>query len=331
MTLSRATTRRGAFTLIELLVVIAIVAVLIGILLPAVQKVRAVAARGKCMNNLKQIGLALHNYHDTANGLPPAGNVTVGSPFTSYSAPARLLPFIEQAALYQLVNLTAPYASQPLVTQQRVAIYLCPSEVRDEPKVGTPTHYPINYGFNIGTWLVFDPTTGKCGDGPFGINARFTFQDVADGLSNTVGIGEVKAWQPALRNSGTPSGPNVPPPPVSTEVASYGGSFATDWSHTEWVNGEILQAGMTTTFPPNSVIPYTVGNENYDINFTTQRLGNSTTIQTRMVVTSRSYHTSGANTFFMDGSVKFVANSVSQATWRALGTRASGEVLGNDY
>jgi hypothetical protein len=89
----------------------------------------------------------------------PADTITVGNPFTSYSAQARLLPYIEQSSLFQLVNLFAPYASQPAVTQQRIPTYICPSELRDEPKPGTPINYPISYGVNVGTWLVFDPNT----------------------------------------------------------------------------------------------------------------------------------------------------------------------------
>jgi prepilin-type N-terminal cleavage/methylation domain-containing protein/prepilin-type processing-associated H-X9-DG protein len=317
---------RAAFTLIELLIVIAIIAALIGLLLPAVQKVREAAAKARCQNNLKQIGLALHGYHDANNGIPPGGTFTVGNAFASYSAQARLLPYIEQSSIYQLVNLSASYASQPTVTQQRIATYLCPSEQRDEPKPGTPINYPINYSVNHGTWLAFDPNTGRWGDGAFGINARMTFGDIADGLSNTLAFGEVKAYQPALRNSGVPVGANVPPPASPAEVVAYGGSFATDWSHTEWVNGEVLQTGMTTAFPPNTVIPYTQDGQTYDVDFTCQRLGNSTTIRTYLVVTSRSYHSGGLNASFMDGSVKFVANAVAQATWRALGTRDGGEV-----
>jgi prepilin-type N-terminal cleavage/methylation domain-containing protein/prepilin-type processing-associated H-X9-DG protein len=320
--------RRG-FTLVELLVVIAIIAVLIGLLLPAVQKVREAANRVKCANNLKQIGLALHQYHDSHALLPPAGLIAVGNPFTGYSMQARLLPYLEQANLYQLVDLTAPYNSQPNVTRQRIATYICPTEVRDEPKVGNPTNYPTSYGANIGTWLVFDPNNGQFGDGAFGINANLKIASIFDGLSNTLGFVEVKAYQPALRNGGVPTGPNVPPPTNPSDVAGYGGNFATDWSHTEWVNGEILQTGMTTVFPPNTFVPYTAGGETYDIDFTCQRLGFSTTKQTYVVVTSRSYHPGGVNVVLMDGSVRFITNGIPQATWRALGTRAGGEVLGN--
>jgi prepilin-type processing-associated H-X9-DG protein len=310
-----------------LLVVIAIIAVLIGLLLPAVQKVREAAARIKCANNLKQIGLAVHGYHDANQILPPSGQFAVGNPFASYSIHARLLPYIEQANLYQLVDLNASYSSQPAVTQQRIPIYLCPSEVRDQPKAGTPTHYPVSYGACVGTWLAFDPNNGQWGDGAFGINAKMSFASITDGLSNTIGFAEVKAWQPALRNSGTPTGANVPPPANPGDVAGYGGAFATDWSHTEWVNGEVLQSGVTTAFSPNTVVPYSTGGQTYDVNFTAQRLGNSATIRTYLVVTSRSHHTGGVNALLMDGSVRFVRNSIAQDAWRAMGTREGGEIV----
>jgi prepilin-type N-terminal cleavage/methylation domain-containing protein len=325
MTVSR---RRGGFTLIELLVVIAIIAVLVGLLLPAVQAAREAARRSSCKNNLRQIGLAVHGYHDTNNVLPPSGQLVVGTPFTSYSAHARILPFIEQSNLYDLVAFNTGYASQPTVTQQRIPIYLCPSEVRDEPRVGTPTHYPVNYGASVGTWLAFDPNIGKSGDGAFGINSRVSFAGIRDGLTNTVGFVEVKAYQPALRNSGVPTGANVAPPANPADIAGYGGSFATDWSHTEWVNGEVLQTGATTAFPPNTLIPYVTGGQTYDVDFTAQRLGNSTTMQTYLVVTSRSYHAGGVHVMLMDGSARFVGASISQVVWRALGTRAGGEVTG---
>src|SRR5438067_2020424 len=152
--MNRSLSRRG-FTLIELLVVIAIIAVLIGLLLPAVQKVREAAARTKCQNNLKQMGLACHNYENQNGTFPCAGIYPIqGTAPDSYSVHARILPYIEQSSLYQLVDLSQPATSQPTVTGQRIPIYLCPSEVNDVLLPGTPPRYPMSYGANVGTWFV---------------------------------------------------------------------------------------------------------------------------------------------------------------------------------
>jgi prepilin-type N-terminal cleavage/methylation domain-containing protein/prepilin-type processing-associated H-X9-DG protein len=333
MTSTRVSQARGSgFTLIELLVVIAIIAILIGLLLPAVQKVREAAARAHCQNNLKQVGLALHNYLSTWKSFPEGATYPVGFTADAWSLQARILPYIEQENVQRLINFAASYSTQPAVTQFRVPVYLCPSEINDKPRPdGAVTHYPVNYAINLGTWQVYNPLTGEGGDGAFAINQKLRAGGVLDGLSNTIGLAEVKAWQPYLRDGGNPSAPGTPPPANPASIAGLGGSFKSNSGHTEWVDARVHQTGFTTTFAPNTKVPYTDGGILYDIDFNANREGKTTSKVCYAAVTSRSYHAGGiVNVLLMDGSVRSVSDSVPLSVWRSLGTRAGGEVIA-DY
>jgi len=320
---------RLGFTLIELLVVIAIIAILIALLLPAVQQAREAARRTQCRNNLKQLGLALHNYHDVSRAVPLQATFVVGGTFTGYSIHARLLPFLDGGNLYNRLNFDVGYGAQPEICKQRIPVFVCPSQPDPRTRVDSGVEFfGTNYGFSIGNWLGLDQQTGQIGDGAFGVNMHMTFANYSDGLSNTLCATDVKMFTPALLDGGQPSTPNTPPPSRPDQVAPYGGTFDPDYCHTQWVAGRTLQSGMTTTFPPNTVVPYTTGGKTYDVNFTNARFGPGTPRQGVRLVLARSHHVGMAHALLMDGSVRPVSSNIDQALWRAVGTRAGGEVIG---
>jgi prepilin-type N-terminal cleavage/methylation domain-containing protein len=323
---------RLGFTLVELLVVIAIIGVLIAMLLPAVQKVREAANRTWCANNLRQIGIALHNYEGVFRVFPPAARYKPTQTFESWSVHALILPFIEQENLQRLIDFNQSDDLQPNVSKVRVATYMCPSDIKDELSIQPDgEHWPLSYGINYGTWFVYNPAILKGGDGAFAVNKPMKTSSFADGLSNTLGLAEVKASSPYLWGSANPNVPNAPVPASPAQVVAYGGSLYPDGAHFQWTEGDVIQTGFTTVFPPNALVPFTdVTGTSYDsVDFVTVTENTVPNTLTYAAVTSRSYHPRVVNVLLMDGSVRPVASDIAPSTWRALGTRAGGEVVGD--
>ncbi len=322
------TRRRTGFTLIELLVVIAIIGILVGLLLPAVQQAREAARRTQCKNNLKQIGLALHSYHDAFTVLPPIGCYQAGVTGKSFSPQARILPYLEQANLQNLINFKISYEVQPDVCRTRVPIYLCPSETNDRARLdGAITHYPLNYAVNAGTWHVFNRATHEGSDGMFAPNYAYRIGDARDGSTNTLLVSEVVAYTPYLRDGKNPSAAGIPAPTDPAAIAAFGGSLK-DSGHTEWVDGHVHHSGFTTTFNPNAMVPFKSGSDTLSVDFTSSREGQTVDQITYSAITSRSSHTGLVQVLMIDGSVRSISDTINAATWRALGTRAGREVPG---
>lgn len=327
------TDRRG-FTLIELLVVIAIIAILIALLLPAVQQAREAARRSQCKNNLKQIGLALHNYLDTKKYFPPSACIqTTATTNVFWSPQAFLLPYMEQENLQKLINWSQPYSIQGSVARKRIATFLCPSETNDrarlDPQPTDPnfTHYPLNYAANMGTWMVWDPNTRQGGNGAFHPNSSLQTSAFRDGTSSTLAFAEVKTYTPHLRDSGNPPATGVAIPTSPAAVIAYGGSLATS-GHTEWVCGRTNHIGFTTVFTPNTVVSYTASGTTHDIDFVSRREGGSTTQATYSATTSRSFHSGMINAVMIDGATRSISNNIDLSIWRGLSTRQGNELLG---
>lgn len=336
--------KTSGFTLIELIVVIAIIAVLVTLLLPAVQSAREAARRIKCNNNLKQIGLAIHNYESLVGTLPPAlvvqGQGTTVTWSNGYGAYARILPLMEQGVLYSSINFTLDMQMPPNLTAASVVIdYLvCPSEVRGQSRQLTSGQYGIaTYGFVEGDWFVWGGLGSSLRNrSAFGPNMARRWSEFTDGTSNTMLMSEGKAFMTYYRDCPTllnVNNPYVIPPPDAdpyTIVPEYlgGCKLRVDEGRTQWFESGVHHNGITTAWPPNKRIP---GGPNkmyadVDINSSREKLGRPSFA----AVTARSYHPGGVHALHGDGSVRFVKDSISGNIWRALGTVSGGEVLSAD-
>jgi prepilin-type N-terminal cleavage/methylation domain-containing protein/prepilin-type processing-associated H-X9-DG protein len=311
--------RRSGFTLIELLVVIAIIAILIGLLLPAVQKVREAAARMKCQNNLKQLSLAAHSYHDANNQFPPGWVFA-----TSWGPLAFMLPYIEQDNLYKQINFTLPItdpANAP-ANQVTVPTFLCPSDFNNpSPSLGGA----VNYMGNNGNWPVFVVARGlNLNDAPpngvFYTEAKnVRFSSVLDGTSNTAffservlgdgNMGRISPFEDVF------NGPNAAPGRPNSADEAY------SWCQSVDVNNPSNQ------FPIFMGAPWGHGQHCYQhVSPPNARsCGWLPSLRSTMAATSR--HSGGVNVALGDGSVRFVSATINLPAWRALGSRDGGEVI----
>lgn len=321
-------TRRTGFTLIELLVVIAIIGVLIALLLPAVQAAREAARRAQCTNNLKQLGIALHNYHDTIGSLPLGRTIPQAA---SFSVHARMLSFMEGTVLQNALNFDLAWSAQAnsTVFRAQVSSFLCPSDNFTVP-TGLQwggTNYRSNEGTSVAMWHgVSDPSGVNNGlaiqpNGLFYAHTMIKLAEITDGTTNTAAFSEhVKGdfTNSIATEKADTFWPQTYPATPDEAVAMC---RQMDWTNlafqrvsdvgAPWVYGYHSTTSYWHSGPPNTrscMFP-----------------------PSRIMTVANSNHPGGVNLGMADGSVRFVKSSIDLSTWRALGTRSGNEVISGEF
>jgi prepilin-type N-terminal cleavage/methylation domain-containing protein/prepilin-type processing-associated H-X9-DG protein len=347
---------RRAFTLIELLVVIAIIAVLIALLLPAVQAAREAARRAQCVNNLKQLGLALHNYISVTNVLPPGRiNSHIAGLGNCWGAYAQILPELEQQALFSSFNFNLPpdVDDSPSVTTALanstgystfITSFLCPSDSTAVlvTVAGTPnaTH---NYNVNTGSGysVVQYPAAPLTGtpNGPFFENSRVGPANFIDGMSNTVAVTETLRSVPGATYASNPLGVFL----VTGNNATTGPPLNSD---ADYVSLCLSLPSTTTQDQDSRGVRWHYGAPGHTM-YNHRRGPNDQQPDCRgglphsnrsdplwnwlsLNITARSMHPGGVNSLSADGHVQFIKNSINLGVWQALATVAGGEVISSD-
>ena len=354
--------RRRGFTLIELLVVIAIIAVLIALLLPAVQAAREAARRIQCTNNLKQIGLGLHNYHSTHNMFPLGGTLgycgSSGSTYlswTSWSGHALMLPYLEQAPLYNAINFnlaviycTAGQAANSTAYNTRVSAYLCPSD-GNAGIVRINSYYASLGGANFGdnSYVPDDNAGGNStsnSSGLFDMQIGFSIAQATDGISNTIAfsealVGDANSYSRTKNNgslgASNPGGTRRLTPSMDV-AAVFAGVTACDnaWKVTDGTantvgNNRGDRWGLAT--PGQTLFNTIITPNSKDHPWSACRFDSpGGDISDSRYVNANSNHPGGVNVTMGDGSVRFIKDSIAGPVWWALGTRSFGEVISAD-